>query len=55
MSGLSIAESTVERTTEAIGYELGQAVEAKVIFGEARPWDWHRDAEGKTCAYVSID
>jgi hypothetical protein len=55
MSGLSLAESTVERTTEAIGCELGQALEAKVAFGEARPWDWHHDAEGKTCAYVSID
>ena len=51
MSGLSIAESTVERTTEAIGIELGQATEAKVAFSEARPWDWHRDAEGKTCAW----
>jgi hypothetical protein len=55
MSGLSIAESTVERTTEAIGAELGQAAEAKVVFGESRPWDWHRDAQGKTCAYVSLD
>jgi hypothetical protein len=55
MSGLSIAESTVERTTEAIGCELGQALEAKVAWGEARPWDWHHDAEGKACAYVSID
>jgi hypothetical protein len=55
MSGLSVAESTVERTTEAIGCELGQAIEAKVVFGEARPWDWHKDAAGKTCAYVSID
>jgi hypothetical protein len=55
MSGLSIAESTVERTTETIGSELGQAVEAKVVFGEARPWDWHHDAEGKSCAYVSLD
>ena len=49
MSGLSIAESTVERTTEAIGCELSRAVEAKVVFGEARPWDWHRDADGQTC------
>jgi hypothetical protein len=55
MCGLSLAESTVERTTEAIGCALGQALEAKVSFGEARPWDWHRDAEGMTCAYVSID
>jgi len=55
MSGLSIAESTVERTTETIGTELGQAADAKVAFSEAQPWDWHRDAEGKTCAYVSLD
>jgi hypothetical protein len=55
MSGLSLAESTVERTTEAIGGELGRAVEAKVPFDAARAWDWHKDAEGKTCAYVSID
>jgi hypothetical protein len=55
MSGLAIAESTVERTTEAIGGELGQAVEAKVVFGEARAWDWHRDAQGMTCAYVALD
>jgi hypothetical protein len=55
MSGLSIAESTVERTTEAIGAELGQAVEAQVALDEARAWDRHKDAEGMTCAYVSID
>ena len=55
MSGLRLAESTVERTTEAVGAELGQAIEAKVPFDEARPWDWHKDAEGMTCAYVSID
>jgi hypothetical protein len=55
MSGLSIAESTVERTTEAIGSELGRAIQAKVVFGEAGPWDWHRDADGLTCAYVSLD
>jgi hypothetical protein len=55
MSGLSIAESTIKRTNEAIGCELGRAVQAKVVFGEARPWDWHRDADGLTCAYVSLD
>jgi hypothetical protein len=55
MSGITVAESTVERTTEAVGAELGRAVEAKVAFDEPRAWDWHRDAEGATCAYVSID
>jgi hypothetical protein len=55
MSGLDLAESTVERTAEAIGAEVGRAIAAKVPFDEARPWDWHKDAEGMTCAYVSID
>ena len=55
MSGIVPAESTVQRTTEAIGAELGRAIEAKVPFDEARPWDWHKDAEGVACAYVSID
>jgi hypothetical protein len=55
MSGIAPAESTVERTTEAVGAELGCAIEAKVPFDEARAWDWHKDAEGMTCAYVSID
>jgi hypothetical protein len=25
------------------------------VFGPARDWAWHKDAEGKTCAYVAID
>jgi hypothetical protein len=55
MSGLRLAGSTVERTTEAIGAAVGQAGQAKVVFGPGRPWDWHKDAEGKTCAYMSLD
>jgi hypothetical protein len=55
MSGLTLAESTVERTSEAVGVEAGQAIEAKVAFDETRLWDWHKDADGMTCAYVSID
>lgn len=55
MCGLTVAESTAERTAEAVGAEFGRLVQAKVPFDEARPWDWHADAEGMTCAYVSID
>lgn len=55
MCGLSVAESTVERAAEAAGAEVGRAIATKVPFDEARPWGWHRDADGKTCAYVSID
>ncbi|QEH31945.1 hypothetical protein OJF2_75400 [Aquisphaera giovannonii] len=55
MCGLDLAESTVERVAEAVGAEVGRAIESKVPFDEAGPWAWHVDAEGMTCAYVSID
>lgn len=55
MAGLRLSESTVERTSEAAGQRLGQALVAGAVFGEKRTWDWHRDREGRTCAYVSLD
>jgi hypothetical protein len=55
LSGLKLSESTVERTTESAGCELGEAIGAGIVFGGAAPWAWHKDAEGFTCAYVSID
>lgn len=55
MCGLKVSESTVERTAEATGAEVGQAIEAKVPFDEPEVWDWHKDAEGMTCAYVALD
>lgn len=55
LAGLRVAESTVERTTEAAGERLGQQLQHGQTFGPARPWDWHRDAHGRTCAYISLD
>ena len=55
MSGLRVSESTVERTSEAAGHDLGRRLADGETFGVATPWPWHRDAEGKTCAYVSLD
>jgi hypothetical protein len=55
MSGLRLSESTVERTSEAVGADIGQRVAAGETFGASKPWSWHKDAEGKTCAYVSLD
>jgi hypothetical protein len=55
LSGLRVAESTVERTTETAGRELGDRLASGQTFGPPRAWDWHKDAEGKTCAYVSLD
>ena len=54
MSGIRLSESTVERTTEGTGRRLRQLL-AEVTFGEAQPWDWQRDASGRTCGYVSLD
>jgi hypothetical protein len=54
-AGLRLSESTVERTTEAAGQRLGQLLQQGAVFGPPQPWHWHRDAIGKTCAYVSVD
>jgi hypothetical protein len=55
MSGLRLAESTVERTTEAAGQRLGALWSEGRALGRASDWRWNRDAEGRTVAYVSID
>jgi hypothetical protein len=55
MAGIRICESTVERTTEAAGERLGLALSQGQVFGEKGHWDWNRDSQGKTCAYVSLD
>ncbi len=54
-TGLVVSESTVERTREAVGAEVGRRLAEGESFGVPRPWAWHRDAEGRTCASVSLD
>jgi hypothetical protein len=55
MAGLRLSESTVQRTAEDAGRRLGHFLAAGKTLGFPRPWEWHRDARGRTCAYVSID
>lgn len=55
LAGLRLAESTVERATEAAGHRAGAAVAAGQTFGPATAWAWHKDADGQTCAYVAAD
>ena len=50
LAGLRLSESTVERTTEAAGQRVVEAVRAGARFGPVTPWAWHKDAEGKTVA-----
>lgn len=53
--GLRVSESTVERTTEAAGERLIEQQQQRVKFGADEPWDWEHDAQGHTCASVSLD
>jgi hypothetical protein len=55
MAGVRLGESTVERTTEDAGTRLAEAVETGVAFGPRVDWPWHKDYEGKRCAYVELD
>ena len=55
LTGMRVSESTVERTTEAIGTGLGERLNAGEVFGPAGPWPWSTDACGRTVGYVSLD
>jgi len=55
LTGIRLSESTVERTTESAGTLHKEQQEAGFLLGEGRPYEWHRDAVGATCAYVSLD
>jgi hypothetical protein len=55
LTGLHLSESTVERTTETAGRDVGSRLAKGEVFGANRDWSWHKDAEGKTCAYISLD
>jgi hypothetical protein len=55
MAGVRLGESTVERTTEDAGDRLAEAVRAGTTFGPREVWPWHKDYEGRRCAYVELD
>jgi hypothetical protein len=55
MAAVRLGESTVERTTEAAGQRLAQDVQAGKTFGPKAVWDWHKDYQGRRCAYVELD
>jgi hypothetical protein len=55
MAGLRLSEATVRRTCEAAGADIGRRLAGGETFGPAADWPWHKDADGRTCAYVSID
>ena len=55
MAALKLSESSVQRTSESAGQRLGELLQAKKVLGGPTPWPWHKDAQGKTCAYISLD
>jgi hypothetical protein len=55
MCGLKLSESTVERVAEAAGARWAKLLAAKQTVGGAQDWKWQRDAQGRSCAYVSLD
>jgi hypothetical protein len=55
LAGLQVSTSTVERTTERVGADVGARLAEGQTFGAARDWEWSRDADGRTVAYVSAD
>jgi hypothetical protein len=55
LAGLRLAESTVERSTEAAGERLAVVQASGPASAPAQAWAWHRDREGKTVAYVAVE
>jgi hypothetical protein len=55
LAGLRLAETTVQRTSEAAGARLKELRQRQQVLGGPQRWDWHRDARGRSCAYVSLD
>lgn len=55
LSGLRVSESTVQRTTEDAGARLRQLWDDRQTLGASKLWDWQRDAQGRSCGYVSVD
>ena len=55
LTGLNLSASTVQVTTERVGAEVAERRAAGETLGPKAPWEWHRDANGKRVAYVSLD
>src|SRR5262249_29540290 len=55
MAGLKVAETTVQRTTAAVGQRVADHFHAGRPLGFPHAGPWHKDAHGRTCAYVGID
>lgn len=55
MAALRLAETTVQRTSEAAGLRLKELRCLGQVLGGPKRWNWQKDARGRTCAYVALD
>src|SRR5262249_2480689 len=55
MAGVRASEATVGRAAEDAGRRLAGAVAAGATSGPRADWPWHKDYDGKRCAYVELD
>jgi hypothetical protein len=55
LAGLRLSEATLRRVCEDVGGVLGDELEAGSTYGQDKPFDWHKDNNGQTVAYVSVD
>jgi hypothetical protein len=55
-TGIRLSESTVQRTTEAVGQRIADHLaDGRKGFGGTQPWDWFRDGTDRTVGYIGID
>lgn len=54
-ANLRLSASTIRRVTEKTGADLRDRRIGGETFGDEIVWDWHADAAGQRCAYVSLD
>lgn len=55
LTGVRLSDSTTRRVAEDTGKDIGQRLAQGETFGETETWPWPKDADGQTCAYISLD
>jgi hypothetical protein len=54
-AGISLSESTIQRTTEATGQRIVETFAQERTIGPAHPWQWYLDACNRSVAYIALD
>lgn len=54
-AGIRLSESTVQRTTEAVGERIAMHLKKGRLIGGKQAWPWFRDALGNTVGYIGMD